>query len=100
MTIPQQECTEKKVPKCRLVARENCKMVPEERCTEERVEEELPVGQCRTNTRLDCMDRPRQKCGKTFQSSCKKVSTPSCTDRVTEECQMECMPVFWCKICT
>ena len=31
MTIPQQECMEKKLPKCKLVPRKECKMVPEEK---------------------------------------------------------------------
>ena len=63
MTIPQQECKEKKVPKCELVFREECKMVPNEKCTQVKEDYRAP-GQCRINTRMECKDQPRQKCGK------------------------------------
>ena len=62
MTIPQQECLEKVVPKCEVVPEEKCNMVPKERCT--LVEGEKAPGQCRMNTKLECEDRPKQKCGK------------------------------------
>ena len=97
MTIPQQECKEKKVPKCQIVSREECKMVPKETCTT--IKEKTMPGQCRINTRLECEDRPRQKCGKKIKNVCKKVIQPKCSDRRTESCGMECQQVHWCKVC-
>ena len=63
MTIPQQECIEKKVPECNFVPREECKMVPKEKCTQVLADYARP-SKCRIISRIECTDKPRQKCGK------------------------------------
>ena len=90
MTIPQQECRETQVsgyhsyatmlasealrcssldifnfslqvPSCKPVSREECGMVPRERCA---VVTSGGAGpRCRQQSRLVCEDTPRQKCG-------------------------------------
>ena len=91
MTIPQQECRETQVsgyhsyatmlasealrcssldifnfslqvPSCKPVSREECGMVPRERCAV--VSTSGGAGpRCRQQSRLVCEDTPRQKCG-------------------------------------
>ena len=63
MTIPQQECIEKKVPEGKFVPREECKMVPKEKCTQVLTDYARP-SKCRIISRIECTDKPRQKCGK------------------------------------
>ena len=68
MTIPQQECREKRIPECRIVTKEECEMVPQEKCRKVQENYQSP-GRCRKSSRIQCEDKPRQKCGKKVQSS-------------------------------
>lgn len=98
MTIPQQECREVRSPVCKTVSKQQCSLVPRENCVQpEPVTEDSQ--RCRTNTRLECEDRPREQCGNTFHSECREEPRQRCTDRVTQDCRMDCTPVFWCKFC-
>ena len=66
MTIPHQECQERKEPKCEKVQQEECKMVPKERC--KLVEGEMTPGKCDMKTKLECDDQPQEKCWKTVST--------------------------------
>ncbi|XP_023348170.1 uncharacterized protein LOC111716889 [Eurytemora carolleeae] len=69
--LPREECRKESREECR----EECKTVPREECRD--VVAKSKPGECRLNTRLDCTDTPRK----------------------SENCAMECEPVFWCKQC-
>lgn len=97
MTIPQQQCEEKITQQCEKVPREECKTTPREECRAV-VGEPVP-GKCRLTTKLDCTNTPRERCSKTFTSECRKAPQKKCTDRKSQNCKMECEPVYWCKMC-
>jgi len=97
MMIPQKECKETIQKECKQVSRDECRTEPREECTQ--ISGPVIQGRCRTNTRLDCFETPREKCGKTFTSECKTVPQMKCNDKKTENCEMVCEPVFWCKMC-
>ena len=144
MTIPQQECRETQVisgshlyvprylplrsshldififsfqvPSCKPVSREECRMVPRERCAV--VTSGGGAGpRCRPQSRLVCEDTPRQKCGTKVglycnydydnivhtvlqvRTQCRQEPTQKCSDVKQEKCGMQCDTVYWCKMC-
>jgi len=96
LVVPQQDCKEVLSPVCHPRTRPQCKMVPREVC------QPAPApapGRCRAKPSLQCGERPATRCGRTFVSECRTVAAPRCTDHKTEDCAMQCSPVYWCQVC-